>query len=158
MLGLLHRGEQDPCPHGIGAEGIDHGLDRPLHDVVGQHDQHRVAPDETLRQAQCFGDATGLLLVPVGQPIDAELVSVAQEAQELSGVGAAGHQHDLVNSRIDESLNRPCDHRSVVDREQVLVGDAGQGVEARARAARQEHALHGCRPQRAIASILMVCP
>ena len=149
MLGLLHCGEQDPCPDRIGPERIDHGFDRPLHDVVGQHDEHRIAPDETLGQAKCFGDAARLLLIPVGEPVDAELVAVAQQAQELPGMGAAGHQHDLVDSGIDERLYRPGDHRTVVDREQMLVGDAGQGVEARARTARQEHTFHRRRPRRA---------
>ena len=87
-------------------------------------------------------DPTGLVLVGVGQPVDAELVPVAQQAQELTGVDAAGDQHDLVDTGRDQGLDGPGDHRPVVDGQQVLVGDAGERVQPGAGAPGQEHALH----------------
>ena len=105
VLRLGHRASRMRAPVGIGPEGVDHGPDGALHDVVGQHDEHRVAVDEALGQAQGLGDAAGLLLVGVGEPVDAELVPVAQQAQELAGVGAPGDQHDLVDARCDTTAS-----------------------------------------------------
>ena len=55
----------------------------------------------------------------------------------------AGDQHRLGHAGPDERLDRVGDHRPVVDRQQVLVRDAGQRVETAAGPAGQDHALHG---------------
>jgi len=39
---------------------------------------------ELLGQAERLGDTTGTLLVAVGEAVDAELMTVAEEAQELA--------------------------------------------------------------------------
>ena len=149
VLVLLHRCEQDAGSVGVGGEGVDHRFDGPFDDVVGQHDQHRVAVDEPGGQPEGLGDAAGLLLIAVAEPVDAELVAVPQQAQELPGVGSPGHQHDLGDPGVDQRLDAPVDHRPVVDRQQVLVGDPGQRMQPRAGPPGQDDALHGPQPRRA---------
>ena len=83
--------------------------------------------------AERLGDAAGLLLVGVAQALQAELAPVAEQPQELAGVVAAGDDHDVVDAGLDQRLDRVVDHRLVVDRQQVLVGDAGQRVQAACR-------------------------
>jgi hypothetical protein len=90
-------------------------------------------------------DSAGLVLVGVEEPVHPVLVAVAQQPEELARVRAAGDQHQLLHARVDERLDRPADHRPVVDREQVLVRDLRQRVQARARAAGQDHALESRR-------------
>ena len=130
------------APVGCGPEGVDHRLDRSLHDVVGQHHQHRVAVDESGRQPEGLGDAAGPVLVAVAEPVDAELVAVAQQPEELAGVGAPGDQHDLGDPGVHQRLDAPVDHRPVVDRQQVLVGDPGERMEPRAGPTGEDDALH----------------
>ena len=69
------------------------------------------------------------------------LVPVAEQPEELARVGAAGDEHQLGDARVDERLDRVGDHRPVVDRQQVLVGDQRQRMQARTGAAGQDHAL-----------------
>src|SRR5205807_1033337 len=57
------------------------------------------------------------------------------------GVDAARDQHDLADARPDQRLDRVADHGPVVDREEVLVGDPRQRIEAAAGAAGQDDAL-----------------
>ena len=57
-----------------------------------------VTTDETLREPERLGDAPGLILVAVGEPVDAVFVTVAEQAKELAGVRAAGDEHQLVDA------------------------------------------------------------
>ena len=130
VLGLGHFGQQDARADRVGAEGVDHRLDGPLDNVVGQHDEHRAPLGEVRGQTEGLRDTTRLLLVGVGELIDPVLAPVSQKAQELTGVGTPGDEHDLVDAARDHGLNRPGDHGAVVNRQEVLVRNPGQGVQA----------------------------
>src|SRR5215212_4150831 len=134
---------QDYAGPGRLGEEVGHGrAHAALEDVVGQQDHHPVAVDEPLGQPQGLGDAAGPLLVGVQEPVDAVLVAVAEQPQELAGVGAAGDHHELGDPGRDQGLDGVGDHRPVVDGQQVLVGDAGQRMQPRAGPAGQDHTLH----------------
>ena len=60
----------------------------------------------------------------------------------FTGMLAAGHDQHLVEAGVHQALDRIVDHRTVVDRQQVLVGHIGQGSESRAQSAGKNHALH----------------
>ena len=130
------------APTGSRSERFDGRSDGALEHVVRQHDEHGLSPGEVGGEAECFGDAAGPLLVGVGQLVDAVLAPVAQQAEELPGVGAAGHEHDLVDPRRDDRLDRPRDHGPVVDGQKVLVGDPGERVQAGSRAPGEDDSLH----------------
>ena len=84
----------------------------------------------------------GLLLVAVEEPVDPVLVPVAEQPEELARVRAARDEHQLVDARLHERLDRVRDHRPVVERQQVLVRDPRQRMQPRARAAGEDDALH----------------
>src|SRR5215207_2185772 len=139
---VVDPGQDDPGPGRLGQE-VGHGRAHALlEDVVGQQDHHPVAVDEALGQPQGLGDAARLLLVGVQQPVDAVLVAVAEQPQELARVGAPGDHHQLGDPGRDERLDGVGDHRPVVDRQQVLVGDAGQRMQPAAGPTRQDDPLH----------------
>ena len=108
-----------------------------------EHHEDRVTGHEPLGQAQRLGDAPGAVLIGVAEPVDAVLVAVAEEAEELTGVGAPGDEHHLVDPGQHERLDGVADHGPVVDGQEVLVGDAGERVEPGAAASRQDDAFHG---------------
>src|SRR5262249_9032352 len=95
-----------------------------------------------LREAERLSDPARLLLVAVREPVDAVLVAVAEQPEELARVRPAGDEHQLVDARLHERLDRVRDHRPVVEREEALGRDPGQAMEAGARAAREDDALH----------------
>ena len=123
-------------------EVLDDRLQRALEDVVGEHHAHLVARDEVLRQPERLGDAAGLLLVAVGEQVDAVLAAVAEQPEELAGMRPAGDEHQLDDARLDERLDRVRDHRPVEERQQMLVRDPRERMEPRARAACEDDALH----------------
>ena len=114
-----------------------------LEDVVGEHHREAIAVDEALREPERLGDAAGILLVGVEKAVDAPLVAVAQQPQELTRVGAARDDHHLADPGLDERLDRVVDHRAIEDGQQVLVRDAGERVEPAAGPTGEDHALHG---------------
>ena len=116
--------------------------DRPLEHVVGEHHDAAVAVDEPLGQPERVRDAAGLLLVAVEELVDAVLVAVTEQPEELARVRAARDEHQLGTPGADERLDRVGHHRPVVDRQQVLVRDPRQRMEARAAAAGEDYALH----------------
>src|SRR5438445_289144 len=83
-----------------------------------------------------------LLLVSIEEPVYAVLMAVARQPQELTGVRASCHHHYLGDPGAHQRLDRVGDHRPVVYREQVLVGDPGQRVQPAPGPASQDYALH----------------
>ena len=94
-----------------------------LEDVVAEDHADLVAIGKMLGQAQSVGNAAFALLIRVVQVRETELLTVGKQAEEIAGVSAAGYEQDVLDTRIDERLNRVVDHRLVVDRQQMLVGD-----------------------------------
>src|SRR5881397_1272199 len=60
----------------------------------------------------------------------------------LTGVRAPRDEHEHEQPRADQDLDRVADHRPVVDRQQVLVGDAREWVQPASGPAGQDDALH----------------
>ena len=85
-------------------------------------------------------------LVAVGQ-VEAEVLPVAQQLDDVADALAADDDHHLADAHRGQRLDRVVDHRPVVDRQQVLVGDDRQREQPRGGAAGQHDALH--RPREA---------
>ena len=145
VLVLLDARENDPRAAVLSFEVLDDGSQRAREHVVREHHADLVALDEPLRECERLCDPAGLVLVGVEEPLDAVLVAVAEQRQERARVRPAGDEHQLGDAGADECVDRPVDHRPVVDRKQVLVGDPRERMEARAAAACQDDALHGKR-------------
>ncbi len=143
VLWILDFGEQDAPAPLLLTESLDGGPDRVLEDVVAEHHDHLVVLDKPLRQPERLRDSAGVLLVGIEQPVDPPLVPVPEQAQELTGVGAARDDHHLGDARGHQRLDGVGHHRPVEDRQQVLVRDAGQGVEPAPGPPGEDDAFHG---------------
>ena len=95
-----------------------------------------------LGQRQRIGDAALAFLVRVVDVLQTEMLAIGQQAQKITRVLAPGHHQDVANPRIHQRLDGVIDHRLVVDRQQVLVGDLGQRKQPASRTPRQYDALH----------------
>ena len=113
-----------------------------LDDVVAEDDHHALPLGVVAGQAERLGDAAVPLLIDVVDVGQAELLAVAQKPQEVARVVAARDEQDVLDAGLHQRSNRIVDHRLVPDREQVLVGDLGQGKLAGAQASRQDDASH----------------
>ena len=110
-------------------------------DVVAEDAAERVVADEVAGQPDGVGDAQRARLVAVGQ-VDAEGRAVRQQLDDVAHALATDDDHDLADAHPGERLDRVVDHRPVVDRQQVLVGDDRERVEPGRGAAGEDDALH----------------
>src|SRR5439155_4135344 len=94
VIAIAQPGEHDPGATRLPVERLHAGPERALEDVVGKQHNAAVPADELLSQAERLGDPTRLFLVRIEKPVDAELMAVAEQAQKLAGVRAAGDRHD----------------------------------------------------------------
>ena len=152
MLVLRKLGKRDARTAFLALEVLDDRPERLLEDVVGEQHAHLVAGDEPLGEPERIGDAARVLLVAVEELVDAVVVAVSEQAEELAGMRATGDEHQLVDAGADERLDRVRHHRPVVQRQEVLVRDPRQRVQTRARSAREDDAFHAseCRDSRAM--------
>ncbi len=96
-------------------------------DVVAEDQADAVAAGEVLGQAQGLGDAAGAVLIGVVEVFEAELAAVAEQADEIAAVVSAGDEQNFLDAGLGHAFEGVIDHRLVVDREQMLVGDLGEG-------------------------------
>ena len=95
-----------------------------------------------LGQRQRVGDAAFAFLIRVVDVLQAELFAVGQQPQKIARIAAAGDDHDVLDPRVHQRLDRVIDHRLVVNRQQMLVGDFGERKQAAAGAAGENDAFH----------------
>ncbi len=132
-LGVLHGAAQ------VAAQAVA------VEDVVAEHQGAGLASREPLADEEGLGQAVGAGLHGVGQ-VHAVVRAVAQQALEVRQVGGRGDDQDVADAGHHEDGQRVVDHRLVVDRQQLLAGDGSERVQARARAAREDDALHRLMP------------
>ena len=128
-LGVLHGAAQ------VAAQAVA------VEDVVPENERAGLAGGELLADHERLGQAVGARLDRVGQ-VHAVVRAVAQQALEVRQVGGRGDDQDVADAGHHEDGQRVVDHRLVVDRQQLLAGDGGERVQARARPAREDDALH----------------
>ena len=68
-------------------------------------------------------------------------LAVTQQSLKLRHVRRCGDQQDVPNACQHQCRQRVVDHRLVVNRQQLLVHDTGDGIEATARAACEDDTL-----------------
>ena len=113
-----------------------------LDDVVAQDDADLLAVGEVLGQRQGVGDAAFAFLVGVVDVLQAELFAVGQQAQEIARVAAAGDDQDVLDPGVHQRLDGIVDHRLVIDRQQMLVGDFGEREQTASRTSGQHDTFH----------------
>src|SRR2546422_7188894 len=139
VLAILLSRQHDARSGRLLAERIDAALQGSAEDVVREEHHGAAATREALSEGEGFGDAARLRLVCIEQARDPELLTVAQQPQKLAGMRTARDEHDLRHACLDQRLDAVADHRPVVDRQQVLVGDLSQGMQPAAGATRGHH-------------------
>ena len=141
-LRVRHPVEQRPGAVWTGLElGRDVGQRRAAQDVVAEHAAERVVADEVAGEADGVGDAERARLVAIGQ-VEPERGAVGEQLDDVADALAADDDHDLADAHPGQRLDRVVDHRPVVDRQQMLVGDDRQRVEPRRGPAGENDALH----------------
>ena len=143
MLGLVDPSEEHARSPSLGGEALDCRRDLLLVEVVGEHDDDRIAADELFGETERLGDAAGALLIGVEEALDSPFVSVAKKPKELSCVCSTRDEHELSNACFNQRLDRPEDHGPVVDRKQVFVRDPREGIKSATCATREDDPLHG---------------
>ena len=116
--------------------------DGAFHNIVSQDDADRVLVGEKLCEGQRCGDAAFPFLVCVIDVIESELLAVAEQAKEISGIIPAGDDQDVPDPRIDHQFDGIINHRLVVDGQQVFVRDLRQRIQPCSQPARQDDAFH----------------
>ena len=119
----------------------DIGQRRAAQDVVAEDAAERVVADEVARQPDGVGDAQRAALVAIGQ-VEPEVRPVREQLDDVTDALAADDDHHLADAHRGERLDRVVDHRPVVDRQQVLVGDDRQREQPRGRPAGEHDAFH----------------
>jgi hypothetical protein len=63
--------------------------------------------------------------------LETKILSIAQEAQEITRVLPSRHHENVPDPRIDQSLDGTKNHGAVVHRKKVLVGYTGERKQSR---------------------------
>ncbi len=113
-----------------------------LDDVIAEHDADLLTVGEVLGQRQRVGDSAFAFLVRVIDMFQTELFSVGQKPQKIARIAASGDNQNVPDARVDERLDRKIDHRTVVDRQQVFIGDLGEWEQATPGSAGEDDTLH----------------
>ena len=129
LLGALHRAAQ------VAREAVA------VEDVVAQHECAGLAGNELLADDERLGEPVWAGLLGVGQT-HAEVGAVAQQALEVGQIRRRRDDEDVADARHHEDRQRVVDHGLVVHGQQLLAGDRGERVQARARSAREDDAFH----------------
>jgi hypothetical protein len=116
--------------------------DIPLDDIVPEDDADPFTCGPILRKAERFGDAPFTLLIRVVDVREAEILSVAQEAEKLPRVVPSRDDENVVYSRVDQGLDRVEDHRLVVYGKKMLVRHLREGIQASTESAGKNDTLH----------------
>ena len=131
------------APSDCSAKAVGRGEDVALDDVVAQDHADLVAVGEVFGQRQGVGDAAFAFLVGVVQMcLRPNCFAVGQQAQKVAGIPAAGDDQDVLYPGVHQRLDRVIDHRLVVDRQQMFVGDLGEREQSASGASGQHDTFH----------------
>ena len=91
--------------------------------------QKRTIPNEILTQPHRLGDAARFVLDAVRQ-VETKLITAAQQVDDVAHVLGTRNDRDLRDPGPAHPHQWMVNHRVPANRQQVLVGDLGQGIKA----------------------------
>src|SRR5262249_43933993 len=97
-----------------------------LDDVVPQHDADLLPVGEMFSKTKRVRNAAFAFLVGIVNVVQAPLLTVGQQSQKVAGISTSGDDQNVAHTGINQRLYRVVDHRPVVNRQQVLVGNLGK--------------------------------
>src|SRR5690348_17615228 len=95
-----------------------------LDDVVSKHHADGLAVRKMLGQTERVRDSAFSFLVRIREVLQAKILAITQQSQKISGAMSAGNQQNVADSCVHESLDRIENHRPVIHRQQMFVGNA----------------------------------
>ena len=110
-------------------------------DVVAEDHGDGVAADELLTQQKGLSQPIRRGLNRVGQ-MQAELAAVPQQLFKPGGVLGGGNNQNIPDTGAHQRGHGIINHGLVVNGQKLLRGDAGQGIQARAGASREDNTFH----------------
>ena len=110
--------------------------------VVTQNDQATGTLAEQFGQPQGLGNATRLILDPVGQPA-AMVLARAEQFDKVAHMLGAAHQQNIADAGPDHFFQGVVDHGVRSHWQQMLVGDPGQFAQTGTLATSQNNAAQG---------------
>ena len=109
--------------------------------------QNESSPTKLSGQPDGVGDPERAALVAIRQ-VEPEVGAVTEQLDDVADALAAHDDHHLADAHPGERRDRVVDHRPVVDRQQVLVGDDGEWEEPRRGPTGEDDALHRAKRSR----------
>jgi hypothetical protein len=103
-----------------------------LEDVVTQKNGHRLSGGEMSGKSKRLCDPSFPFLVGIAQVFQTELTTVPKEPKKVSSAPTTRHDKHVIDPSVSQLLEWVIDHRPIVDRKEVLVGDARHREKTRA--------------------------
>ena len=141
-LRVRHFLEQDARARGLRQKRSLYGVMSSSRMLSPEDDADAIVVGEILAQPQRVGDPAFAFLIRVVDVLEAELAAVPQQAKKIARRVPAGDDHDVRDPGLREGFERIVDHRLVVHRQQMLIGDFGERAEPRTQASGEDDALH----------------
>jgi len=139
---VLHRVGEDDAAFFQGRAFLQNaGEALGVEDVIAQHQAHRGGVDKVRTQQKGLGQPVRAGLRHIGE-VEPQAGAVAQHVREARQVRRGGDDEDVTDASEHEGGERVVDHGFVVHRQQLLADDPRERMQPRARAARQDDALH----------------
>lgn len=110
-------------------------------DVVTQNGADGIACGKTLSESKCLRDALRLILHAVTE-LTSESSTRTEEACHLIHMFASGNDDDFLDSCIQKDLEGIENQRTIVNREETLIGNLRQGPKTCTAAAANEDSFH----------------
>src|SRR5271157_1916938 len=100
-----------------------------LDHIVTENNANLLTFNEGFGQTKSVCDASFALLVGVVNTVEMKILSIGEEAEEVTGILAASNDYNVLYTRVDQGLDRIEHHGTVVDGKKMLVRDPRERVE-----------------------------
>ena len=117
--------EQNSGAFALLAEGFRRAANALFDDVVTEDYADILAVREVFAKVEGVGDAAFAFLIGVGDVFESEVLAVGEEAEEIAGIFTSCHYHNVADPGVNQGLDGVVNHRLVVDRQQMFIGDFG---------------------------------
>ncbi len=89
-----------------------------------------------------MSDPALAFLISVIDVLQAELFAVTEKFQKIPGRITAGHHKNIAHAGANKGFDRIIDHRLVIDRKKMLVGNFSEREKPASEPSRKDHTFH----------------
>ena len=127
---IFHFFKQDAAPSPLFPEILDIRRNGAFDNIIPQNYTHRPAIGEKFGQGKRRGNSSFPFLIGIVDMVQSELFPVAEKPKKITRVFASCHNQDFSDPGIHKRFNGIVNHRLVINRQEMLIGDLGERVEA----------------------------